>query len=493
MVVNGTAALKAITAVVFLAGVVAVAPHLHDEVWQDEAVTLLIYAAHGPLYPFTHYELPNNHILFSALLAVLHPEGESVFTLRLAMLAGWALTLLLLWWTARRTIGAFGACVALAVMAASSVAQDFALQLRGYAFAWSWTLLVYVTASHAATAGRLAAWLALFGAATASVLIMPTNIIVNVTAVTAAWLATWPSAGQPPLWRGAALYVMAGLGLAWYLVLHEQVTRLLGTDFSYWTAGGLLRHWWAATLLPWAWLAPLAAYGGWVLHRRPRTLVDAVPPGAERRVLALIAAVVVVPTTAVVLAPAVPFPRNLVPLLPLLALAAGGLVGAGLAGLPLNVAGRVAALAVLSLAVLIGGQWIAPCAGQLRPRAWPPDLCQHFYLEDYAPRATVRRLQDTLRGRTEPVMADDEITWASAYVVRTTPVQPAYPLVHFRRWRRLVGVPPRFVLTHDLDRLATMLTLYGYGRPQRVERLWSTGFFVLYELEWNDDVEPQGG
>ena len=63
-----------------------VAPHLADEIWYDEAYTLMNFSGRGWLHAFYDYHAPNNHVIFSAMLSLWHGfvlgDQASVFGLR---------------------------------------------------------------------------------------------------------------------------------------------------------------------------------------------------------------------------------------------------------------------------------------------------------------------------------------------------------------------------------------------------------------------------
>ena len=196
-------------------------PRLASPVWQDEAATLLLYASGAVLSPFTHYALPNNHMLLSAVLAALWSPGTDPLVLRWLMLGTFGLSLVLTWTVGRRLFGPAAALLGLALFAASALTPAFALQLRGYAFSWPWVLACLLAAHAYLRNGGGVAALAL--CATACLLILPTNLLATALAVLLAAGLVYRDA-VPGLRRrlGTAL-VLASIGCAWYGVVWSDV------------------------------------------------------------------------------------------------------------------------------------------------------------------------------------------------------------------------------------------------------------------------------
>ena len=69
--------LAGVVAVVLLLAILAQLPHLADDAWEDEAATLVLFAAQDVAHAFSDYRLPNNHMLFSAALSLWWSRGDS--------------------------------------------------------------------------------------------------------------------------------------------------------------------------------------------------------------------------------------------------------------------------------------------------------------------------------------------------------------------------------------------------------------------------------
>ena len=130
--------------VTMLGALVAVAlynawPGLSDEIWQDEAFTLLRYASAGFWQPFLIYFEPNNHPLFSALLSLwqrLVGDNAGDNLLRLLPFGFFLAAIPATFFAGRRLHGTACGFIAALLLAASTVSANHATQLRSYALAW---------------------------------------------------------------------------------------------------------------------------------------------------------------------------------------------------------------------------------------------------------------------------------------------------------------------------------------------------------------------
>lgn len=142
------------TLIFMLIGVLLVLPRLFDAVWQDEAYTLLEFASHGFLYPFTDYHLPKNHVLLSALLSIWGVPGDSIVALRSPFLLAFIVSMGLLAWAAKRMAGNIAALLAVAFFAFSTITENFALQLRGYGIPWLFVTMMVLALPSVASQRR---------------------------------------------------------------------------------------------------------------------------------------------------------------------------------------------------------------------------------------------------------------------------------------------------------------------------------------------------
>ena len=97
--------LAGVVALCVLLAMVSELPHLADDPWQDEAATLMLFAAHGVGGAFSDYNMPNNHMLFSATLSLWWARSDSMLHTRLLPALVWLVSTALLRVIGRRSFG----------------------------------------------------------------------------------------------------------------------------------------------------------------------------------------------------------------------------------------------------------------------------------------------------------------------------------------------------------------------------------------------------
>ena len=95
--------LAEVVALCVLLAMVSELPHLTDDAWQDEAATLMLFAAHSLGRAFSDYSMPNNHMLFSTILSLWRARGDSVLHARLLLELVWLVSTVLLLAIGRRS------------------------------------------------------------------------------------------------------------------------------------------------------------------------------------------------------------------------------------------------------------------------------------------------------------------------------------------------------------------------------------------------------
>ncbi|MGQ0587327.1 MAG: hypothetical protein ACT4PK_09010 [Gammaproteobacteria bacterium] len=470
----------------FVAGILLALPHLQDPVWQDEAYMLMNFSDRGFLYPFTDYHLPNNHVLFSALLALWSDPGDSVPYTRLLPLSCFVLALPLLYVGVERLAGRPAAIVALVLFAMSPVTRDFAAQLRGYAASWVPLSALLLLTPRLALDGRKASGVLYAISAVASVAILPTNLWFCLA------LALWGCAlclghaDASRSRRGARVAVLLGaplLGLAAYVLVWEQLLAAANKPWGGWGYAAAGLHWIEATLSNQLWLLPVAVLGLTALARR---LMDPAERRAARGEALLLLSLAASLGLMAALLRYPPLPRTYVPALPLW-YAAVALVLAGAWRLRPLAASPVAAVGVF-MAVVLGlfvTSWRgSPCGGTPPESAFPQDLCHAFYRQEYRPGLVAAALGALPRQDQLTVVTDDEAFWALSFLVRQGEVAFPLELVDLKTWekeeRDAAGVrPPGLVVTRSQPALEHMITGLGLSaRPYR--EIADTGYFKLY-------------
>lgn len=463
---------------------VALLPHLFDDVWQDEAVTLMFYAAQGFWYPFSDYSLPNNHPLFSAVLAAWWQPGASVPQLRALPALLWGLSLACLLVFGRGLLGRAATAIALALWGGSAVTAAFALALRGYAFSWPFVLIEAAAAVAFIARGNTPAAVGFTLVAAANVAIVPTNLLV--TAVCIAWATcigwTEHAAQRAACVRRAGLAVLLGAaGLLVFLPHLAQLRQHAQMVTSHWSSAALSAHWLLATLGQYALLAPLAA-GGLVVGRRARR-VPARPGGW--RALQLLGVLSLLVPAALALLPVAVFPRTLVPLLPLWYLALGGVLAHGITALARRAHQHPRPWLVVLLAlVFVCGRLVPACGGRFDAGAGEADLCQQYYHRDYYPAAMLAAVVARVSGVRPRILLDAEAQ-AVAYYFWVKPTRPLLLVGHLN-WRAVFGdsVAPDLVLSHSPDQVRRALLAVTARTPARITVALDTGYFKLYRVGW---------
>ncbi len=453
-------------------------PHLRDSLWQDEVVTLLYSSAQGIAHPFQVYFSPNNHPLFSALMAVwigLFPEGVSVPLLRALPIGAYLLAVLITWLAGRRLGGPLCGFIAAALFATSPVAAGFAAQLRGYGPSWLFLALALWCALNCERE-RAGAWLAGHAVASAAaVAILPSNLVLALAIAAGVLAGRWlpPRRSDSALSRWHLLMLCSPLlGLLAYAAVFDDLLRFADMDLSSWSRGALLREWLRAPFadIAWIWIpvgagAVAGAYALWRARRLPE---EAIPQGLGTA-FGLLAAFFV----AVLAMPKVPFPRTLVPFLPVWFCVLACFTAYGVEHAWRQPWRGPALAGALAVAVtLFALQPQPPCRDSgPTPAGDGYDLCYQFFHDRYHPEA-VADAWTLLRSPQLPVVSDYE----GYYALRVLDV----PGLQVHEYRSLPqgSETPAIITAHpgDLERITAAI-----GAEARDYRLVAnTGYFKLY-------------
>ena len=342
--------------------------------WYDELYTLTVFVPLGPIGLLSDYRVPNNHLFFTLLLWAWHGVvGDDLLRLRLLGLLLTAPALAAVFVAARGIAGARAGALAALVLGTSQIVGNFAAQLRGYGL--SITLVAICLAAGVSwwrrdLEGRGA--LAVYGLSGAlAVWTLPSNLVF--VAAVAFWvvLAARPW-HEPRRLARCAWLALPLLGLLGYVPVAEQVVTWSG--LSVWAGydGFLTVIARDLLLADLAWLVPVALLLALLARRWPT-------PRPAWLLLAVAALTLLAP-----LAGPVPWPRNYVPLLALLAVA-GGLL---LDRLATRVPGGIASVLAGLLVMLLLRPLIAPPADvdNAVVATHPGELMSPYYLrEDFRP------------------------------------------------------------------------------------------------------------
>ena len=334
---------------------------LAKELSYDEAYTILCYAVPGARFSLSHYTTPNNHVVYSALLALLvRWHLEPLY--RLPSLIAAAITVWLVGRSLRGTTHLSPVLrwtAVLSAFAAFPAFLSFSTQVRGYALASGLIAACVALLLPRPTGSAALRGLAYAAAGAAAVGVVPTSLL------PLAALGVFDAVREVVHWRsprrnlgGLALKhigVLAGLLLyapVWSNVVANS-RRGWGTE-GWPLAGPLL----LGTVLPLGFLLVVALMFGDV--RRLGGRVREIP---EPTLLGL----VVVTTVAAVLASGVRlFPRSFTGFIPLAVVAVVGSALHALAGRP-----RALLVAAVGTAVLGQAYWQVSVNLALADPVWP--------------------------------------------------------------------------------------------------------------------------
>ena len=369
-------------------------PHLSDALWQDEALALNDYSIRGFLYPFLHYELPNNHVLFSALASVWIESGwggASLVSLRCLPFLFAVASVPLCFLTARRLGGTWAGLLAALMFAASPVAIAFATQFRGYAPSWLFALaMLYFGLDFFRRPGW--AWITPYTISAALLVgLVPANLFIGIAiglALIMRQLLVRESPCSRP-WLGMATLLLAPfLGMAFYGAIWRPLVAASRLNVNDWTRGDLLGNWLDATSTPIIWLAPVLVAS---LVLGTATLAAGSRKGSPQRGGFLLAILLLAALPAVIfLMPGRPFPRTFAAFLPVWYCAISTILGFGASLIRRRHAGGLLLLLLLAMGLpMIGSRLDASCG---RPRSSPEftnDLCFQYFHDRYFPSQVV--------------------------------------------------------------------------------------------------------
>ncbi|KAF0243874.1 MAG: hypothetical protein FD180_2999 [Planctomycetota bacterium] len=385
-----------------------------DLPWHDEVYTLNVFAT-SVGKALTDYHAPNNHVLFSAALALWRdctPGDESLLSLRLLPALCFALSAGVLAAAVRRMAGsAFGAAAG-CLFASLHVTQNFALQLRGYGPSWLplagalWAAVAWIESPRAAL-------LALFAACAAiSVGIVPTNVFPALAL--GAW-AAWHAFRRGKR-AEAAVFALAPLaGALFYAAVLPQLGAQAAGFAPRVTRIEFTLEWIISLAKDLGWLVPAAAIGLAALLKRMRVNPA---PGVGAK-LGLILAVAAAALATAVLLPHAPYPRVLVPALPLFCAAIAILCREAIAGfraVPVHRAG----VALAAAAFVIGLAREAAAKAPL-PGTRPHSLYLQYFHRGFRPDLALESAADAGNGGTVLALTDDADLLALTRAARAFP------------------------------------------------------------------------
>ena len=471
-----------VVAVSLALSLLAQLPHLADDAWQDEAATLMVFAAQGFAHAFSDYTMPNNHMLFSATLSLWWSRGDSVRSARLLPGLVWLLSMALMIASGRRTLGWPATALGSALWSGGALTAAFAVALRGYAFSWPCTLVAFAAAQAFVRDGAWRAGLLFALACAANLAILPTNALVSLVCVSAAWLSCrWEDGGarRAPLARALIALPLGLLGAAVYLPHREQLAQHLQHGFSAWSSAQIAQHWLLASSAQYLCLLPLLAYGVWLSWHARQSHVAR----DGMRAMVLLAVLIVLIPAFLALAPTPLVPRALVPLLPLWCLALGGVLAPACVALCARLRWpETEVLAAAALLFFALGRVVPACGGL----AWrfPPgdDLCHQYYRDDYHPTAMLSAI--ATRFGAAAVLVDPAAHWALEFV-QWNRSEHAVRLLDASLWAQAMGGQlPRLVVGDSAPAASALLRAITARTPHDMHVVLDSGYLKLYGVGW---------
>ena len=458
-------------------------PRMHDAIWQDEAATLLNFASSGWQRTVFDYHSPNNHMLFSSMLAgwmPLWPDGVDIFRLRLLPLLTYLAALPVAMLAARRIGGAGSAAAAGLLFALSTVAANFATQLRGYAPSWLFVSAVLWCALNANEPKRLRWRLGYVLACVVSVGLLPSNLLLVLAIGVACCLRLlvlhgWRASGA----RSAVGVLLLGpfLGLLLYAPVFGSLLENAQYGFSDWSRRELASAWLVGTLFDFRYLVPLVA-AGLALGARDALAHWRDGRREEAAQFVLVSALLCGLGGVLLVMPHTPFPRTFVPYLPAWLCALGWCIAQCVAAVTrrerIVPAALVAGLAAIAM-------WAArplpECRGATSAIGTGGyDLCYQYFRDRYRPELVVTAWIEL--GRPDvPIAADYEATYALSVLG-----VPGLQVHEYRNFPQREGAPAPMLVAHQPERVPEMLGHLGVGStPYRL--LVDTGYFKVYGAE----------
>ena len=476
-------------------------PGLRDELWQDESYTLYTYADKGLLHPFSSYERPNNHILFSASLVLWSKLSTSLVFLRLLPFLFFLAATLLLAEALRRYCGVLAAGIGTFLFVSSHVVLGFATELRGYGPSWlpvaggMLLLPLYMKSGR-----RLFAVLYLLCAVLA-IGILPSNVLVF--AIFMCWAIFLPGKdradGEAGIRDGRKRLLLPLAAMPAGVISYVGVLGELGTRaqhaWSPWSFGDIFGHFLWATFHEWIWLlAPFLMLGIFSLLRSARASALGDPARSQ---LALLLATLLLPLFSFALLYLflghLPFPRCLVPLLPIWYGLAGLLLARGIESV-VPVDGKMAracsaaALLVFASLAIVREQDNAGYAARHLDTEAHQDLYDQYYHQAYRIRPVFASIVMRSGKSRRVVISDYNGEWSIG------PMQQVYrgpnkiSVHHFesKSLKNLMELQSKdawFLVVANSEAHATRMWQAASGDfASSVRRLSDHGFFKLFEI-----------
>ncbi|MBN2712452.1 MAG: hypothetical protein JXR97_08500 [Planctomycetes bacterium] len=491
------------------------APHLADEIWYDEAYTLIHYASGDILKPFTDYSAPNNHVLFSACLTLWQRMlgGEyNIAMLRLLPLLTLSASLILLISGTAKLADRKSAAVAALLFGTSHVVLNFSLQLRGYPFSWLPVSAAFFALAYHLEQPRWWTYLAYTLASVIAVATLPTNVIPVLCL--SAWAAFEIYRRDPGIKKNRTamlwLFISPALGGLAYINILKEMANCAATFKTGFTVSYVTSHYLWATLVDYWWLAPFFLLGCYGIVTGGKTCIadsgkDKAPNVCAPCPIAMLLACIAVPLMFLLAMPNKPFPRNLIPLLPIWYASLGMISTKGLERL--GKTNAFAAAVALCLALTICGKVRegdnAGYADRYTSEDRPQDLYDLYYMNGFKPREILEIVDEAAKDRSFSFFADNSDLYSLIYIIANqygdgfgpykTKVHNYESIARGGLTDRSLSKRPLFIACSP-DNAIIMAEHISGSRINKgwvAEKIADTGFFKLYAITKAEESAPR--
>lgn len=396
-------------------GVFNVRHEFFNELWQDEAYTIVNFAGNSLNHVFLNYQLPNNHIWFSAALNLwrkILPDNADVIALRTLPFIFFLAAIPAVFFCGRKFAGSLAGASAALLFASSSVTGAFALQLRGYGPSWLVVTLAFFSALQLIGGGLRRYFMLYAICCIAAVGLLPTNLFV--LEILAIAVISGEVIRGRSVSRIEAVVLLVGpvLGLVSYLAVWSDLAKASQHSWSPWSLSDLISHWAFATTQQFQWLVPIFLI---CLASVVRLLFVDDPGRRNATQKMLIVMIVAMAGLGLWLyaMPAKPFPRTLVPILPIWYIFIGSILAQGVFWFQVRfqrvgVALTIGLLLIVSIRALSG----EPCGQPVPHSPGEATLCYQYYRDAYKPSQAAIVVNKLRAESKRPVVLGYEAMWA---------------------------------------------------------------------------------
>jgi len=418
------------------------AARLNQDLWHDEIYTLVTFAAAGPRKIVTDYSAPNNHVLYSLVLWIVQEFSTTNFALRLPSLAFSIGTLAMTFRAAWRLGDQTMAVLATLLLGLNQMFLIHAIQVRGYPlamFLFVWLINLAIPEQGSLRFSRFAG-IALVAAA--FLYVTPSDLLFFAPLAAAALVwqaaavrnAVYNAASDE---RAANRRTIAAIVAAWtvafalaalcYAPIARQVLEHRGprTPFTFGTILFAAEALMTPATHDFVYLAPAFLLGliAWCVRRFRGQQVDS--PAALVLSLGMVLGAFLL-TAALGVSP---FPRNFLPLLPLVAMAQAWTLRELLRAIPwkseraANAGSLVAVLVVIAVLAPQLATYPKRLDAYCREHPGAHDGYFNYYAAGYRPSAVVERVKElTADGRPYRVCYAEEDHWNLAFYFKQADV-----------------------------------------------------------------------